>query len=86
MYRSAYKKNYNKVLSCDEVQNGRKSVFEKAREIDETWNTFEYENGKFSDVRDAYLPNMSVAEFQSSSSKRRQETSDRAKAKKKNKA
>jgi len=60
-----------------------KSVFEKAREIDETWDTFAYENGKFSDVRDAYLPNMSVAEFQSSSSKRRQETSDRAKVKKK---
>ena len=61
--RSAYKKIYNKVLSCDEVKNGMKSVFEKAREIDETWNNLAYENGKFSDVRDAYLPNMSGEDF-----------------------
>ena len=81
--RSAYKKIYNKVLTCDEVKDGSKSVFEKAKEIDEIWNNFAYENGKFSDVRDAYLPNMSVAEFLVSSSKRRQETSERAKAKKK---
>ena len=60
-----------------------KSLFEKAREIDETWNNFAYENGKFSDVRDAYLPNMSGEDFLVSSTKRRQETSERAKAKKK---